>query len=118
MKHYLLSVCYPPGSTQPPPEKLRKIGQDVTAVHEEMVKAGAWVFGGALHPVSTATVVQDRNGEAITTDGPFAEGKEHIGGLSIIRAPDLDAALAWARKVSRATTTPIEVQPFQDGDHP
>jgi hypothetical protein len=48
------------------------------------------------------------------TDGPFAEGKEHIGGLSIIRAEDLDAALAWGRRLAQATTLAIEVRPFQD----
>jgi hypothetical protein len=117
MKHYLLSVCYPPASTQPAPEALKKIMRDVKAVNDEMVAAGVWVFGGGLHPVSTATVVQIRNGDVLTTDGPFAEGKEHIGGLSIIRAPDLDAALAWARKMARATTVAIEVQPFQDPVH-
>ncbi len=118
MKNYLLSVCYPPGSTQPPPEALKKIMADVKVVHDEMVAAGAWVFGGGLYPVSTATVVQFRNGEVLTTDGPFAEGKEHVGGLSIIRAPDLDAALGWARKLARATTVAIEVQPFQEQGHP
>jgi hypothetical protein len=117
MKHYLLSVCYPPGSTQPPPEALKKIMRDVTAVHDEMAAAGVWVFGGGLHPVSTSTVVQFQNGDGLTTDGPFAEGKEHVGGLSIIRAPDLDAALAWARKLAQATTVAIEVQPFQDQGH-
>jgi hypothetical protein len=50
----------------------------------------------------------------LTTDGPFAEGREHIGGLCIIQAPDLDAALEWARKAARATTLPIEVRPFQE----
>jgi hypothetical protein len=114
MKHYLLNVCYPPGSTQPPPEALKKIMRDVNAVRDEMVSAGVWVFSGGLHPASTATVVQFRNGQVLTTDGPFAEGKEHIGGLSIIRVPDLDAALEWARKMARATTVAIEVQPFQD----
>jgi hypothetical protein len=48
------------------------------------------------------------------TDGPHTEGKEHVGGLSIIEAPDLDSELAWARKLARATTLPIEVRPFQD----
>jgi hypothetical protein len=50
----------------------------------------------------------------LTSDGPFAEGKEHIGGFTIIRAPDLDAALEWGRRLTRATTLPIEVRPFQD----
>jgi hypothetical protein len=52
--------------------------------------------------------------DVVTTDGPYVEGKAHIGGLSIIRAPDLDAALEWARKLARAVALlPIEVRPFQ-----
>jgi hypothetical protein len=60
-------------------------------------------------------VVRDRDGEVLITDGPFAEGKEHIGGFTIVSAPDLDAALEWGRRLARATTLPIEVRPFQDG---
>ena len=117
MKQYLLSVCYPPGSTQPPADVLEKIMKEVGVVHQEMAAAGAWIFGGGLHPASTATVVQYRNGEVLTTDGPFAEGKEHLGGISIIRAPDLDAALAWGGKLSKAIGVPIEVWPFQGEGH-
>ena len=62
------------------------------------------MFAGGLHPSSTATVVQADGGDVLVTDGPFAEGKEHIGGFWIIKAPDLDAALAWARKATRACT--------------
>ena len=118
MKQYLLSVCYPPDGVQPAPDALAKIMRDVNAVRQEMVAAGAWVFAGGLHPANTATVVRVQNDELLTTDGPFAEAKEHLGGISIIRAPDLDAALQWAAKLARATTTAIEVRPFQDdGSH-
>jgi hypothetical protein len=114
MKEYLLSVCYPPDGKPPAPDVLEKIMHDVEAVNREIKAAGGWVFAGGLHPASTATVVQFRNGEVTTTDGPFAEGKEHLGGLSIIRAPDLDAALGWARKLARAIpNVGIEVRPFQ-----
>lgn len=115
MTQYLLSVYYPEGSEQPPPEELAEIGTDVQAVHEELMAAGAWVFGGGLHDASTATVVRVRGGEVLTTDGPFAETKEQLGGFSVIDVADLDAALAWAEKVSKATTCPIEVRPFQHG---
>ena len=118
MKHYMLSICYPPGSTQPPPDALKKIMQNVAEVKAEMAAAGVWVFGGGLTPTSTATVVRIRDGEVLTTDGPFAEGKEHIGGLSIIKVADLDAALVWAQKLTRAIGVPIEIHPFQDGSHP
>ena len=117
MTRYLLSVYYPAGSTQPPPEELRQITKDVTAVHEQLEAEGAWVFGGGLHDASTATVVRARNGEVLTTDGPFVETKEQLGGFSIIDVADLDAALAWAEKVSQATTCPIEVRPLQDEPH-
>lgn len=114
MKQYLLSVCYPAGSTQPPPEALQKIMRDVQAVHEEMQAAGAWVFGGGLYPANTATVLRQQGGEIIVTDGPFIESKEQIGGFSVVKASDLDAALAWGRKLVRAIGVPIEVRPFMD----
>jgi hypothetical protein len=112
MKQYLLSVIQPDGGL-PSPEVLDKVMRDVDALNQEIKAAGAWVFAGGLHPPSTATVVRLRNGDVLTTDGPFAEGKEHVGGFSIIKAPDLDAALEWGRKLTRATTLPTEVRPFQ-----
>lgn len=112
MKQYLLTIHQPDGPV-PAPEVLQAIMRDVEAVREQMKAAGAWVFNGGLHPPSTATVVRARGGDVLVTDGPFAEAKEHIGGLVIIRAPDLDAALAWGRRLAQATTLPIEVRPFQ-----
>ncbi len=113
MRQYLLSI-YQPDGEPPPPEILEPIMRKVDALMQELKAAGAWVFNGGLHPPSTATVVRVRDGEALTTDGPFAEGKEHVGGFTVIKAPDLDAALEWGRKLARATTLPIEVRPFQD----
>ncbi len=115
MKQYLLSMYQPDGEA-PSPEILEKVMADVDALRRELKAAGAWVFGGGLHPSSTATVVRPGDADVLTTDGPFAEGKEHIGGVTIIRAPDLDAALEWGRKYVRATTLPIEVRPFRDRD--
>jgi hypothetical protein len=112
MPHYMLSVCYPAGSTQPSPEALERIMADVNAVHAELAAQGRWIFGGGLHPASTATTVLEKDGEALLTDGPFIESKEQIGGFSVVDLPDLDEAIAWARRLSRATTTPIEVRPF------
>ena len=74
---------------------------------------GSWVFGGGLHAPSTATVLRPKDGDVLITDGPYAEGKEHLGGFTIIKAPDLDAALEWARRYALVTTLPIEVRPFQ-----
>jgi hypothetical protein len=114
VKQYLLSV-YQPDGDPPPPGVMEQVMRDVDAFDQELKAAGAWVFAGGLHPPSTATVVRLEDGDLLTTDGPFAEGKEHLGGFSVIRAPDLDAALEWGRKAALATTLPIEVRPFQDG---
>jgi hypothetical protein len=114
VKQYLLSVYHPEGGDVPAPEAVATIMQDVQALNAELQAAGAWVFAGGLHPSSTATVVRAEGEDVLITDGPFAEGKEHIGGLWVIMAPDLDAALAWARKATRACTVPIEVRPFQE----
>ena len=72
------------------------------------------MFGGGLHPANTATVVRaDKGGDVITTDGPFAETKEQIGGFWIIEAEDLDEALAIAARGSVACKNAVEVRPFQ-----
>jgi hypothetical protein len=115
MKQYMLSVYHPEvGSDRPPPENIEEIMRDVDAVNEELRAAGAWVFAGGLHHSSTATVVRLEGGEVLSTDGPFVEGKEHVGGLWVIKAPDLDAALEWGQKATRACGVPIEVRPFQE----
>ena len=76
------------------------------------------MFAGGLHDPSTSTVLRAQGDEVLITDGPFAEGKEHVGGFTIISAPDLDAALEWGRKAARATTLPIEVRPFHWEEKP
>jgi hypothetical protein len=113
MKQYLLSVYSTEGSI-PEPEAMEKIYADVDALNAEIQQAGAWVFAGGLHPSSTATVVRVEGGDVLITDGPFVEGKEHVGGFWVIKAPDLDSALEWGRKATRACTGPVEVRPFQD----
>jgi hypothetical protein len=114
MPEYLLSI-YQPDGPAPPPETLRAIMQDVGALVLEIKTAGAWVFNGGLHPPATATVVRVKAGETLVTDGPYAESKEHIGGFLIVKAPDLDGALDWARRLARVITLPIEVRPFRTG---
>jgi hypothetical protein len=113
VKLYLLSVYQPDGPV-PPPEVLGPIMDDLAVVRRELQASGSWVFSGGLHPPSTATVVRVKDGETLVTDGPFVEGKEHLGGFTVIRAPDLDAALEWGRRFAKATTLPIEVRPFHD----
>ncbi|MPY99528.1 MAG: hypothetical protein GEU97_16300 [Actinophytocola sp.] len=105
MPQYLLSVYQPDG---PVPEP------DVRAVNAEMQEAGAWVFAGGLFPPSTATVLHAKDGDVLTTDGPYIDGKEHIGGFTVIQASDLDEALEWGRKLATAITLPIEVRPLID----
>jgi hypothetical protein len=114
VKQYLLSI-YQPDGEPPPPEFLDPIMRAVEAVNAELREAGAWVFAGGLHPPSTATVVRLKDDEVLMTDGPYIEGKEHIGGFTVIQAHDLDAALEWGRKLARAITLPIEVRPLEDG---
>ena len=99
-------------------EDVEQIMRDVDALNEELMAAGSWVFAGGLHPSSTATVVRLEGDEVLTTDGPFVEGKEHVGGFWVIKAHDLDAALEWGRKATRACRVPIEVRPFQEEAHP
>jgi hypothetical protein len=119
MKQYLLSI-YQPDGPPPPRQALDKVMADINAFVEESKTSGAWVFNGGLHPPGTATVVRVRDGEMLMTDGPFAEGKEHIGGFVVLKARELDSALEWARKLARILTLPgndtglvIEVRPFQ-----
>jgi hypothetical protein len=111
MTQYLLSVVQPIGGELPP--DLDQIMADVDEVDGQMHEAGVWVFAGGLHDPATSTVVRVQDGEVLTTDGPYAEGKEHLGGFTIIEAPDLDAALEWGTRLARATRLPIEVRPFQ-----
>jgi len=112
MAHYLLSVYTPADGTPPTPEELEVIMKDIADFHRELREAGAWVFAGGLEAPDTATVLRPQGGEVLMTDGPFAEVKEYLGGLCIVDAPDLDAALEWGRKGAQVTRLPIEVRPF------
>jgi hypothetical protein len=115
MPQYLLNIIQPDGPA-PDPEFLEPIMAELRAVRAEMKSAGAWVFSAGLHDAAAATVVRHRDGDALLTDGPFVEASEHIGGFTIVDAPDLDAALAWAGKFAKASTLPIEVRPVRDHD--
>lgn len=110
MPQYLLSI-YQPDGPAPGAETMAGITQSLHRLNEELRESGSWVFTGGLHPPGSATVVRS---DGMITDGPYVEGKEHIGGIYVITAPDLDAALRWGRKAAAATTLPIEVRPFTD----
>ena len=115
MNLYLLSVHMVEGQPQPSADTMEKMFKDVDAFNAEVQAAGAWVFAGGLHPADTATVVRvTDDGQVLTTDGPFAETKEQLGGFWVIKAPDLDAALGWAAKGAAACQGPVEVRPFQE----
>jgi hypothetical protein len=115
MTQYLLSVH---GSDEEyaamPPEQMERMYKAVDQVNAEVKAAGAWVFGGGLQPVTSATTVRLKDGETLLTDGPYAETKEYLGGFWIIEAADLDAALDWAKKCAIACEGSVEVRPFQD----
>lgn len=114
MTQYLLSVHMVEGEEPPAPEATQQTYDDVDKFNAKVQAEGAWVFAGGLHPADVATVVRIEDGQAVTTDGPFAETKEHLGGFWVIEAPDLDAALAWAEAGARACGGPVEVRPFHD----
>lgn len=111
MTRYLLGIYQPEGGT--PPENLDEIMREVEAFNDDLRAAGAWVFSGGLHAPDTATVVRADRGEALVTDGPYVESKEYLAGLSIIDVADLDAAMAWGRRLAEILGgLPIEVRPF------
>ncbi len=118
MPEYLLSVYGDEAefaAAEANPELIAQMYADVDKFNQRLQEAGAWVFAGGLHRSHTATVVRaQKDGDVLTTDGPYIESKEKLGGFWIIKAPDLDAALVWARDGSAACQGPVEVRPFQE----
>jgi hypothetical protein len=114
MTQYLLSVHTADDAPQPPmsDEDARRGFEVVAALEADMAAADALVFSGRLTDAASATVVDARNGKVFTTDGPYIEAKEAIGGFYVVEAEDLDAALRWAAKTSAAIKMAIEVRPF------
>jgi hypothetical protein len=114
MAQYLLSVHGIKGQPDPPPELMQQMYADVDAFNADLQAQGQWVFACGLQPVETATVVSVKDGQTVTTDGPFAETKEYLGGFWVVRAEDLDAALALAERATVACGAPVEVRPVAD----
>lgn len=114
MPHYMLAAHTRDGDAGElaTSESQQHSWEQISRLERDMKSAGAWVFSARLHEPSTATVVRASNGEVLTTDGPFAESKDHLGGFYVIEAADLDAALGWASRVSDVVGHPIEVRPF------
>ena len=114
MKQYLLAVHRVAGEPVPQEAEIQQSYKAVGEFNQELMTSGEWVFGGGLLPPDTATVVRAQGGKVVTTDGPFAESKEQIGGFWVIKTTDLDAALEIAARGSEACGRPVEVRPFQD----
>jgi hypothetical protein len=111
MRQYLLSIYQPDGDA-PPPEMLDPIMAELGKLNDEMKAAGVWVSAVGLHPAGSATVIRAKDGEPLLTDGPFTEGKEHLGGFTLIRAEDLDAALSWGGRLATVLSPlAVEVRP-------
>jgi len=114
MPRYLLNIIQPVGEI-PPPEDLEPVMRELAALNEEMRAAGVWVFAAALQQPESTTVVRADGDGVLTTDGPYAEGKEFVGGFDVIRARDLDDALVWAGKLARVLGgLPVEVRPVAE----
>jgi hypothetical protein len=95
-------------------DEMGKVYGEYMAYNKALAEAGVLVGGASLQSIATATTVRVRNGKTTTTDGPFAETKEQLGGFWVIRAADLDEALAWAAKCAQACANPVEVRPFDN----
>jgi hypothetical protein len=114
MPQYMLSLHMVEGEAGVPMSKdemelrMKKIGE----LEADMRARDTWRFSARLHGPETATVVRKVDGRRVTSDGPFAESKEHLGGFYVIEAADLDEALDWAERTVDATGKPIEVWPF------
>ena len=105
--HYLFSVIDDQTNSGTADEQAA-----ITVFNDRLQAEGSWVFAGGLNAPSTATVIDNRDGQPVFTDGPFVETKEHIAGFWIIEAPDLDVALALAAEGSKACHRRVEVRPF------
>ena len=116
MSQFLLSVHSSDDEprAQMTAEEMRRGFAVVEEIERDMRTANALVFSGRLLEPARAKVVRASRGRVKATDGPFAETKEHLGGFYILEAPDLDAALEWASRVTTAIGAPIEVRPFMD----
>jgi len=116
MPQYLLSLHTVEGEAREPmtDEQMQEMMRRIGELEGEMNAASALVYSGRLADADDAKVVRVKEGKAMTTDGPFAETKEHLGGFYIVDAHDLDSALSWASKTSACIGQPIEVRPFFD----
>ena len=114
MPQYLVAVYDQPDTRSRTPEEMAPIYADVDAVNQKAMEDGIFVFGCGLHDQTATTTVDPRGGKPQVTDGPYLETKEYLGGFWVIKVPDLDAALDWAREASSACRQPLEVRPLME----
>ena len=111
MTQYLVAIHHP--DNYDPSVETEAMHRDIDVLNEEMMAAGVRIFAGGLSPARNAKSLRaQRDGKVLITDGPYLETKEHIGGFWILKAADLDEALAWGRKAAVACRAPVEVRPF------
>jgi len=111
MTQYLVAIHHP--DNYDPSVETEAMARDIDVLNEEMMAAGVRIFAGGLSPARNAKSLRaQRDGKVLITDGPYLETKEHIGGFWILKAADLDEALAWGRKAAVACRAPVEVRPF------
>jgi hypothetical protein len=118
MALYLMSVIGTQGDMTPEPDAMQQMFDDVDAFNTKVKAQGNWVFAAGLYPPDTATVVSVKDGETVTTDCPYAETKEQLGGFWVVKAADLDEAIELAAQGSVACGWPVEVRPIQDDGVP
>ncbi|HEV2388064.1 MAG TPA: YciI family protein [Candidatus Acidoferrales bacterium] len=112
MSQYLIAIQLP-DNFNPSAADAAAMGRDIDTLNEEMVAAGVRIFVGGLTPVREAKSLRAQpDGKVLTTDGPYLETKEHIGGFWVLEVADLDEALAWGRKAVVACRAPVEVRAF------
>src|SRR5277367_3623913 len=111
MPQYLVAIHHPDGYDGA--SEGEAMMRDIHALNEEMEAAGARMFAGGLSAASSAKSLRAQpDGKVLTTDGPYLETKEHVGGFWILEAADMDEALAWGRKATIACRAPVEVREF------
>ncbi len=111
MPQYLVAIHHP--DDYDPSVETEAMARDIDVLNEEMEAAGVRIFAGGLQTAGSAKSLRAQpDGMVLITDGPYLETKEHIGGFWVLKAADLDEALAWGRKAAVACRAPVEVRPF------
>jgi len=108
-----LVAIHHPDDYDPSVSEDEAMAREIDVLNEEMIAAGARVFVGGLQPARNAKSLRaNSDGEVLVIDGPYLDSKEHVGGLWVLEAADMDEALAWGRKAVVACRAPVEVRPF------